>query len=182
MALAWTLREIAAHPEVEETLRAELAHQLRGRDPTLMDLSRLGYLRQVFLETLRLYPSAWILARQAREPDRIGGFRLPKHAVCFMSPYAVHRHPKLWEEPERFDPARFAPELEATRPRFAYFPFGGGARGCIGEPFAMQEALLGLAVLLQRVRFELVKAEAPRLRPGFTLHPEGGLWLRPQPL
>ncbi len=178
MALAWTLRQIAAQPEVELRLRAELARELGARDPELADLSRLDYLRRCFLETLRLYPPAWILARQARVPDEIAGHRIPRHAICFMSPYAVQRHPKLWDEPDRFDPDRFTPERESTRPRFAFFPFGGGARGCIGEPFAMQEALLALAVLLRRLRFEAVTREPPRLLPGFTLHPAGGLHLR----
>jgi cytochrome P450 len=182
MALGFTLREIAAHPAVEHGIRAELAREVGARDPGAADLPRLRLLRQALQEALRLYPPAWILARQARVPDRIGGYRLPRHAVCFMSPWAVHRHPKLWDEPERFDPARFDPERDIARPRYAYFPFGGGARGCIGEPFAMQEALLGLAVLLRRVRFELVSREPLRLLPGFTLHAAGGLWLRPEPV
>jgi cytochrome P450 len=126
----------------------------------------------VFEEALRLYPPAHTIARTAVKEDWIGGVRIPPGAAVFISIYATHRNPTLWPEPERFDPERFVPEAAAKRHRFAYLPFGGGPRICIGNGFAMAEALVILATIAQRYRLRLV--------PGFEVKPIGLVTLRPK--
>jgi cytochrome P450 len=124
---------------------------------------------------LRLYPPAWALLRQAIEEDEIGGHRIPAGAILTVSQYVTQRHPDFWDEPERFDPERFAPERAAARPRFAYFPFGGGARQCIGNSFALMEAQLAVATLAQHFRPRLVAGRAVEVDPTFSLRPSGGV-------
>ena len=126
----------------------------------------------VIEETLRLYPPAWGMARQAREADEIRGYHIPAGAPVAVSQYVTHRHPDFWENPEAFDPERFTPARSAGRPHFAYFPFGGGPRQCIGNNFALMEAQLILATLAQRYRL--------RLQPGHAVEPQAMLTLRPR--
>ena len=151
-ALAWTLHLLGQNPNAEARLHAELDAVLPGgRLPDFADLPRLVYTRQVFTETMRLYPPAWLLARQATEPVNVAGWDLPRGAMCLLSPYATHRDPAWFPEPERFLPERWEPASE--RPRHAYFPFGGGPRSCAGEAFAWMEGTLLLAGLARRWRF-----------------------------
>ncbi|MFP2928619.1 cytochrome P450 [Pyxidicoccus sp. 3LG] len=169
MSWVWALLE--QHPEVEARLHAELDAVLGGRLPTAEDVPRLGYTRMVVEESMRLYPPAYIFSRAVKEDDVIGGYRIPKGSWVDVSPYVTHRHPDFWERPEEFIPERFLPEASAKRPRYAYFPFSGGPRQCIGNGFAMMEAQLILATVAQRFR--------PRRLPGHVLTPEPLITLRP---
>jgi cytochrome P450 len=172
VALTWTWFLLAQHPEVSHRLHQELAEVLGGRIPTIGDLPRLAYTRMVVDETLRLYPPVWYFGRKALAADEIGGYHLPAHATFYISPYTMHRHPGFWEHPETFDPERFTPERSADRPRYAYLPFGGGPRQCIGNTFALTEAHLILATLAQHYQL--------RLAPGHPVEVEGLITLRPR--
>jgi cytochrome P450 len=177
-ALAWTWMLLGQNPEAEARVHAELDAVLGGRLPTLEDISRLEYLGMVLSESMRLYPPAWAMGREALEDVSIGPYRLRKGTMVFFSQYIVHRDPKWFPEPERFCPERFAAAAKSGRPRFAYFPFGGGGRQCIGESFAWMEAMLTLATIAQRWRVELVAGQKIELQPKITLRPKGGIWVR----
>ncbi len=171
-ALSWAWALLEQNPQEEARLHAELDEVLGGRLPTVEDIPRLAFTRQVVEETLRLYPSAYIISRKVEEDDVIGGYRIPGGTLVDVSPYVTHRHPEFWDEPEAFRPERFSPEQTARRPRFAYFPFLGGPRQCIGNAFALMEAQLILATVAQRFR--------PRSAPGYQLVPEPLITLRPR--
>ncbi len=175
-AIAWTFYLLQRHPHVEATLHAHLAAVLGDRDPTVDDLPRLDYVRALFAETLRLYPPAWITARRALEATTLGTQRVAKNDVVIMSQYVTHRNPRFWREPERFDPERFTGEQPAEK--FAYFPFGGGNRLCIGEPFAWMEGVLAIATIARRVRLELVDAAPVQTQPFVTLRPRSPIRAR----
>jgi cytochrome P450 len=172
LALTWTWYLLSQHPAVEAKLHAELDAVLAGRPPRHEDLARLPYTRMVIEESMRFYPPAHTLSRAALADDEVLGHRIPKGAQVLIVPWLVHRNPKLWESPDRFDPERFAPELAAARHRFAYIPFGAGPRICIGAAFAMAEAMLILTTIAQRYRLRLV--------PGFPVEPQGLITLRPR--
>lgn len=174
LGLAWTWYLLDQQPEVERRLRAEVSGVLGGRVPTFADLPHLPYTRQVFEEALRLYPPGWMTARLSLGEDEIGGYSIPANAEVFLCPYVTHRRPDLWNQPDRFDPERFTPERVAERPRFAYFPFGGGPRVCIGNTFALAEAQVVLAMATQGYRL--------RLFPGCQVEPEALITLRPKNL
>jgi cytochrome P450 len=175
VTLSWTWFLLAQHPAIERRVHAELDDVLGGRTPTLDDLPKLPYTRMVIDETLRLYPPAWAIARQATADDEIGGYHIPAGSPIVMSQYVTHRHPAFWDDPETFDPERFTPERVANRPRFAYFPFGGGPRICIGNSFALMEAHLLLATLAQRFRFDRVSGHPVVPEPTVTLRPKHGV-------
>jgi cytochrome P450 len=178
LALTYSLYLLATHPECQQRLSGELARVLAGRPPGLGDLERLEYTESVVLEAMRLYPPAWGIAREALAPVEIGGYRFPKGAAFVMSPWVVHRDPKLFEEPDRFRPERWAGDLARRLPRFAFFPFGGGPRVCIGNRFAMMEAKLVLAGAIQRFCFEPTPETSLALFPSVTLRPRHGVRLR----
>ena len=175
VSLAWTFYLLSEHPEVLAELEAEVDGVLNGRLPTIDDVPTLTYTTMVIEESMRLYPPAYAIARWGNEEDEVGGYYVPKNAVVTMSPYVTHRHPEFWDAPERFDPQRFTPEQKAERPRFAYLPFGGGPRQCIGNSFAMTEAILLLASIVQRYRLSLVPGTKVELEPLITLRPKGKL-------
>jgi cytochrome P450 len=175
-ALTWTWHLLSLHAEVEEKLHAEVDTVLGGRVPVLSDLPELEYTTCVIKESMRLFPPVWALARQALEEDEIGGFQIPRGSMVLLSPYVTHRHPGYWEFPERFDPDRFRGE-RSHESRLAYFPFGGGPRICIGNNFAMMEAVLILALVAQRFRLERAE-HAPRPLPTVTLRPSEPLIMR----
>lgn len=179
-ALAWTLHLLGQHPAAEARLHAELDAALPdGRAAGLADLSSLVYTRQVFTESMRLYPPAWVLARQAMAPVEVAGWKLPRGAMCLLSPYATHRDPAWFPEPERFLPERWDPTEETTRPKYAYFPFGGGPRSCAGEAFAWMEGTLLLAGLARRWRFAAAPDKPlPESLAAVTLRPRNGVWMR----
>jgi cytochrome P450 len=133
-------------------------------------------------EAMRLYPPVWGVGRQSIGADRIGGYDIPAGAIVNLSPWVTHRHPEFWDDPERFDPERFRPGAERTRPRFAYFPFSGGPRLCIGEAFALMEAQLVVAMMLQRHRLTLVDPRPVELETTLTLRPRGGLVMHAEPV
>jgi len=177
-ALSWTWLLLAQNPEAEDRLHREVDAVLDDRLPTLEDMPRLEYTAMVLSESMRLYPPAWAMGREVLEDVSIGPYRLRKGTMVFFSQYIVQRDPRWFPEPERFLPERFTPAAKAARPRFAYFPFGGGGRQCIGESFAWMEATLALATLAQRWRVELVKSQKIELQPKITLRPKNGIYVR----
>jgi len=174
-ALTFTFYLLSQNPEAEQTLRDELRSVLTGRVPTVADVENLPYTRMVLSEAMRLYPPAWALGRESTVPCEVGGHSLPGGAVVLLSQWVTHRDPRWWPEPLKFDPSRFGPENRAARPRWAYFPFGGGSRQCIGEAFAWMEAILVIATLSQRWGMRYLGDRPPVLRPLITLRPAGPL-------
>ncbi|MEO6420947.1 MAG: cytochrome P450, partial [Polyangiaceae bacterium] len=162
-------------------LARELDTVLQGRPPTLADLPALRYTKMVLQEAMRLYPPAWLVARRAMSDDSVGGFRIQKGTIVFVSPYVTQRHPAFWENPEGFDPERFRPEIDAERPKYLYFPFGGGPRICIGTAFAMLEGQLLLAALAQKYTLHLVPGHPVEPEPLITLRPRGGMHMTIHP-
>lgn len=178
LALTYALYLLALDPERQARLTAEIAGVLGGRLPTLADLERLPYTEAVIFESMRIYPPAWGIGRQAMTDVEIGGWRYPRGAEFVISPWVVHRDPRVFEDPELFRPERWANDLAHRLPRFAYFPFGGGPRVCIGNRFAMMEAKLVLATAIQRFRFEPIPETSVSLLPSATLRPRAGVRLR----
>ena len=174
-ALSWTFIQLSRHPEVLARVRAELDAVLGGRDPDFEDIHELSYTRQVFMEAMRLYPPVWTLSRQAMADDEVDGIAIPKGRTVMLCSYAVQRRPEYWPNPEGFDPGRFAPEAMRERPRHAYFPFGGGPRKCLGERFAMLEAMIIMAMVLQRYRLDLAPGQRIVPEPMITLRPAGSV-------
>lgn len=174
-ALMFTLYLLSLHPAVERKLRREIDTVLGGRRPGYKDVERLPYLGMVLEESLRLYPPGWTFSRMALDDDRIGGVDIPKGSTVQMCIYAMHRHPRFWDNPEGFDPERFSPERSEGRPQFAYFPFGGGGRICIGRKLAQMESALLIARLMQSYRFSLVPGQRIEMEPMIALRPKDGL-------
>lgn len=175
IALSWTWRLLALHPEVEKKLHAELAEQLDGKAPTMGDLPHLPYTDAVLKESMRLYPPAWAIGREAIEDCEIGGYHVSTETQLFISQYVVHRLPHTFEDPENFDPDRWFDGLEKRIPKYAYFPFGGGPRLCIGQSFAKMEAALLLATIAQRFRLKLSGEQRTTPQPSITLRPKNGV-------
>lgn len=174
-ALSWTWYLLAQHPEIAARLLLELVTVLGDRSPTIADIPQLVYTHQVISEAMRLYPPAWVMARQAPEGAQVRDMALEPGTIAIMSQYIVHHRADLYPDPERFDPARWTPEAKAARPKFAYFPFGGGPRLCIGEPFAWTEAVLVLATLARRWQPQLVAGHPIEMQPLVTLRPKYGV-------
>lgn len=168
--LSWVFHELARHPEIEERLLAEVDAVVGDRPVRFEDLPRLTYTRQVLEETLRLH-SVTLLMRRATESVELGGVTIPQGMEVAFSPYAVHRHPDIYQDPERFDPDRWLPERRASMPREAYIPFGGGARKCIGDAFAWSEMTITLATLLARWRLEPTPGHTTREAISGMPHP-----------
>jgi cytochrome P450 len=176
-ALAWTWHLISQHPAVEAKLHTELDAVLQGRLPTYEDFPRLKYAEMVMAEAMRLYPPAWIIGRRALVDHEIGGYLIPAKSLVLMSQYVVHRDARWFSEPERFDPERWTPEAREARPKFSYFPFGGGTRVCIGEAFAWTEGVLVIATLAQKWRMKSAPGHAVTPQPMITLRPKGGMMM-----
>jgi cytochrome P450 len=176
-ALAWTWYLLSQHPEVEARLQTELKKTLGGRAPSADDLPSLPYAEQVFAEAMRLYPPAWILhTRTALSDDQLPtGTFVPSGMDLLISPYLVHHDPRFFPDPDRFDPERFSPAARQNLPPFAYFPFGGGSRMCIGESFAKMEGILLLAAIAQRFKMALVPGQTIEPEPLVTLRPRNGV-------
>jgi len=174
VALTWTWYLLAKHPKVEARLHEEVDDALAGRLPTSDDVSRLPYTHMVLRESMRVYPPAWAIGRRTLYEHSAGGYTIPAGAVVMVSPYLVHRDHRWWPEPLAFRPERWEAE-DASRPRLAYFPFGGGPRMCIGEPFAWMEAVLVVATIARKWRLTGVPGQTVRPRPAITLRPDGGL-------
>ncbi|HEV8022320.1 MAG TPA: cytochrome P450 [Candidatus Lustribacter sp.] len=173
-ALTWTWWLLSQHPAAAALLADELATVLGGRLPGMDDVPNLRYTRDLIAESMRLYPPAWVVGRRAAEPTTLGPWQVPKGAIVLASQWITHHDPRFWREPEDFRPERWSNGETAGQPKFAYFPFGGGTRTCIGEPFAWTELVLVLATIARRRRF----AAAPGLtslgaQPSVTLRPAG---------
>jgi cytochrome P450 len=180
-ALVWTWLLLAHNPAAEARLHEELDRELSGRPPTGADVPRLTYTRAVLAESMRLYPPAWIVGRQATAAHRAGEYEIPAGGVILMSQFLVHRDPRWWSNPESFDPDRWLTD-QPDRPRYAYFPFGGGPRQCIGEAFAWLEGILLIATLAQQWRFVLPPDTKPvRLHATITLRPRHPLSITARP-
>jgi cytochrome P450 len=175
LALSWTWYLLALHPEAEGRLLAECRHVLAGRLPTADDLPHLRYTEQVVLESMRLYPPAYILGREALAEFEIGGYRVPAGTTIWLSQWVMHRHPRYFDRPDQFEPDRWANDLATRLPRYVYFPFGAGPRQCIGNAFAMMEMILVLATIGQKFHFTCLPGPPVIPRPAFTLRPTGGM-------
>ena len=178
LALSWTFYLLSKHPEVEAKLAAELEEVPGGRAPTVEDLPKLTYTDAVIKESMRLYPPAWAIGREALEDCEIGGYYVPARTQLFISQYVVHHLPRSFEDPDAFDPDRWAEGLENRIPKYAYFPFGGGPRLCIGQPFAKMEATLLLATIARNFKLELVSGQRVTPQPSITLRPKQGIKMR----
>jgi len=177
-ALTWCLYLLSQNPEIEQRLRHEVNAALPdGKTPGFDDLPRLGYVSQVIQEAMRLYPPAWSVVRNAKQDDVAAGYRIRRGHNVFISVYHLHRNPQHWPDPERFDPERFGPDAPKDRHRFAYMPFGGGPRLCIGNNFALMEMQLLLAMLVQNFRWAHRLGHRVELEPLITLRPKHGIEL-----
>jgi cytochrome P450 len=177
-ALTFTLHLLARHPDEQGLIHAELDAVLDGRPPTVEDAPALSRTMMALKEAMRLYPPAYALGRVAETDDEIGGYLIPAGAFVSVSQYATHRHPQFWENPGAFEPARFSAERERARHPYAYFPFGGGPRACIGSHRAMLEATIAVAVLLQRFGVDRERGDVPLDTRGITLRPGGPVPIR----
>jgi cytochrome P450 len=175
-ALTWTWYLLSQNPEAERAVQEEVD---RLGTPGFADLEQLRYTGAVLSESLRLYPPAWAVGRRALEDVEVGGYTIPKGNVVLLSPFVTHRDARWFPEPEQFRPERWLTE-DPDRPKFAYFPFGGGARVCIGERFAWMEGVLLLAAITQKWRFELVPGHPVEAKAQITLRPKFGMRMTPR--
>ena len=174
-ALTFTLHLLGRHPSEQQLVLDELDAVLDGRPPTLDDAPALERTAMAIKEAMRLYPPAYALGRLSVTENEVGGYSIPAGAYVVVSQFATHRHPQFWDDAEAFDPARFTPEREGARHSHAYFPFGGGPRACIGSHFAMLEATMAVALLLQRFRISSDQEDVPLDTEGITLRPKGAV-------
>ncbi len=177
-ALTWSWYLLSQNPECERKMHQEIQSVLGDREPSFEDLPQLRYTEMVLAESMRLYPPAWGVGRKAIEACEIGGYELPPGGIAIMSPYVMHRDPRWFPEPDRFDPERWIPEARDARPKFSYFPFGGGSRLCIGERFAWIEGTLMLATIAQKWRLRLVPGHRVEPLPLITLRSKYGMKMR----
>ena len=176
MTYTWYL--LSKHPEAERRVHAELDELLAGDRPTMADVRELEYTEWVVNEAMRLYPPVYTIFRTPKRDVEIGGYTVPEGATVMLPQYAVHRSARYWEDPDTFDPERWKPERKDDRPRFAYFPFGGGPRHCIGKHLALLEARLILATTASRYRLDYTGPEPLELTPTLTAHPRDGMPMR----
>ncbi|HXU35419.1 MAG TPA: cytochrome P450 [Blastocatellia bacterium] len=174
-ALAWTWYLLSQNPEVEATMHAEIDEVLGGKLPTFEDVPRLSYTERVFTEAMRLYPPVWLMGRRSVSASKIGGYYVPAKSIVLLSQFVTHHDERYYVEPEKFDPDRWLPEARASRPKYSYFPFGGGPRLCIGEQFAWMEGILILAVIAQKWKLRLVPGHPVKTQPLITLRPKNGM-------
>lgn len=174
-ALAWTWYLLSQNREVEAKMHAEIDEVLGRKLPAFEDVARLNYTERVFTEAMRLYPPVWLMGRRSVSASKIGGYYVPAKSIVLLSQFVTHHDERYYVEPERFDPDRWLPEARASRPRYSYFPFGGGPRLCIGEQFAWMEGILILAVIAQKWKFRLVPGHPVKTQPLITLRPKHGI-------
>jgi cytochrome P450 len=174
-ALTWSWYLISENPQVESKLHAEVDAVLGGKPPTAQDFRKLEYTTKIMTEALRMYPPSWTLGVKVTKPFTVGGFPMPIGATLVMSQYLVQHDARYFAEPEKFIPERWTPEFKSSLPRFAYFPFGGGPRACVGEQFAWMEGVLVIATIAQRWRLHHVRGHKVELLPRLTLRPKYGM-------
>ncbi|MBZ5610782.1 MAG: cytochrome P450 [Acidobacteriia bacterium] len=174
-ALTWTWYLLSQNPDCERLLHEELDRVLEGRPPGVADLPNLRYTEKVLAEAMRLYPPAWAIGRMSTGPFELGGIKIAARSICIASPYVTHRDPRWFPDPERFDPERWTQEARDARPKFSYYPFGGGARICIGERFAWMEGVLLIAALAQKWKLRLDPAQRVEPLPLITLRTKYGM-------
>jgi cytochrome P450 len=175
LALSWSWYLLATNPEAERRFHAELDEVLSGRPASVSDLPELKYTEMIAKEVLRLYPPAYAIGREAVEDCEVGGYRVPRGTQLFAFPWVTHRDPRYHENPESFNPERWANEPSERQLKYAYFPFGGGPRQCIGNYFAMMEIVLLLATIGQRFKFSLVPDHPVEVLPVLSLRPKSGI-------
>jgi cytochrome P450 len=180
-ALSWTWYLLSENPECESRLHHEIDQVTGGRAPSFEDVFRLRYTENVMAESLRLYPPAWAMGRYARKDFALGDYFLPAGTTILISQFITHRDPRYFPDPLRFDPDRFTAEGKAQRVKFTYFPFGAGARQCIGESFAWMEGVLILATLAQKWKLRLVPGHRVEPQPLITLRPKFGMLMHVEP-
>ena len=178
LAMSWGLYLLSQNTEAIARLHDEVDRVLGGKLPTMSDIPSLIFTERVLKETLRLYPPAWSVARTAINEFELDGYRIPGGANIVMSQWIMHRDARFFPEPEKFDLDRWDTAACQNLPRFAYFPFGGGPRQCIGAAFAMTEALLILATIARRFRLVSVEKRPVPPVPSLTLRPKGAIWMR----
>jgi cytochrome P450 len=179
LTLSWAWHLLATNPRAEAGVVDEITRVLDGRSPTVDDLPRLRFTEGVVLEAMRLFPPAYVIGREAIVDCEIGGYRVPRGTTILMSQWVVQRDPRFFDKPELFSPERWSEGLLASLPKYAYFPFGGGPRLCIGNTFALMELVLVLATIAQQFRFTQQPGHVVEPWPTFTLRPRGGI---PAPL
>jgi len=175
LALSWSWYLLATHPEAEKKFHEELDEVLGGRVPEVSDLPRLKYTEMIAKETMRLYPPAYAVGREAIEDTELGGYAVPRKTQLFAFQWVTHRDPRFFGSPDSFEPDRWASESVEKMPKYAYFPFGGGPRQCIGNYFAMMEVVLLLATIGQRFRFSLAEGQRVEVLPVLSLRPKNGI-------
>jgi cytochrome P450 len=173
VALCWAWYLLGRDPDAYQKLKEEVDTVLGSNRPTLNDLPRLAYTRMVVDEVMRIYPPAWVISRTAIHSDQLCGFSISGGSTILMSPWITHRSSLYWEDPGKFDPERFTPERSRSRPEYAYYPFGGGPRMCIGDRFSINEQMLTLAMTAQRFRVNI--SHEGTTDPVFSLRPRGGM-------
>jgi len=180
-ALRWTFYLLSQNPKEEKMLHNEVDSVFHDEDnvaSVAKDISKLEYTQRVFAESMRLYPPAWAIGRQAIKDCKIGGYVIPAGSSILMSQYLMHHDFRYFPQPERFDPERWSPQEKAKRPRFSYFPFGGGVRSCIGETFAWTEGILVIATIARRWKMQVMRGDPLILQPLVTLRPKHGMQMR----
>lgn len=178
LTLSWLLYVLAQNPTIDAKLHAEVREVLGDQPPTVADLPRLRYAEKVVKETMRLYPAAYAFGREALVDLELGGYQIGRGQTLLLSQWVTQRDPRFWDHAEEFDPDRWDSERTASLPKYAYFPFGGGPRICIGNHFSTIEAMLLLASIVQRFRFERADSEPVKPAPSLTLRPERGIMMK----
>ena len=182
-ALTWTYYLLSQNPQIERRVFEEIDSVLGGnseehKQPSIADLPKLNYVEKVFREAMRLYPPVWTMGRFVQNDYTLGGYTIPKGSSLMFSQYVMHHNTKYYDDPESFDPDRWTEEFKMHLPRFSYFPFGGGIRGCVGEPFAWQEGILLIATISSYWSMRLAPNQSVKLQPGITLNPKNGIKMK----
>jgi cytochrome P450 len=173
--VGWTLNLVSQHADVRQRLHEEAVAVYGDRRPSYADLVKFRYTNMVLQEAMRLYPPVWILPRRAVAEDEVGGYHVPAGGEILISPYTLHRHPRYWPDPLKFDPERFNPDVPSNRPRYAHIPFGAGPRFCVGNHLGMMEATFIISTLMRELRLEQVPGHTVKPEPMLSLRLGGGL-------